>query len=226
MALNPKKGYDDPFKGVEKLLEHHVQLSRLSAKHEAEVSMAVQNFAIDADNLKTEAAPSMKEIPSVQQHLSKTKCCEDQISPIGLYQIVTEPCQVRQSHVLTSPPISRLKKGTLVEVLEVVTVNHRVRGRIRVPAGWLSLCTPDGNSVWAVKDKKERWAVKQPEPLSPQRLGTSQEGTPWAKQQPLPLSPEAKDLYAIMKESYRDYSNGEIGLPAPREEVSSGEESC
>lgn len=85
----------------------------------------------------------------------------------GTYEIIVDFTAVGPSVALGSV-ITELEEGTFVDVLEVVNrVNDkRVRGRIRSPAGWISLCSTEDPKRWA---RRVDAGSQRPAPLTPTR---------------------------------------------------------
>jgi len=67
----------------------------------------------------------------------------------GPYIIVHSGAAVGPKAAPGDEPIASLNYGDRVEVLEVRQIQNRVRGRIRCPAGWLSLASLDCGHRWA-----------------------------------------------------------------------------
>jgi len=73
----------------------------------------------------------------------------------GVYEILHDNAVVKAGPVITSPEVSRVRKGDLVNVVEVETLESeaRVKGRIQEPPGWISLLDLQNNFRWARSQK-------------------------------------------------------------------------
>merc|ERR1712217_504269 len=67
--------------------------------------------------------------------------------------VITKMSAVKSGISTKSPHIGTLSGDTLVEVLQVVSYikENRVRGRIKKPAGWISILNIEDGTRWAVK---------------------------------------------------------------------------
>ncbi|CAL1162213.1 unnamed protein product [Cladocopium goreaui] len=110
----------------------------------------------------------------------------------GVYIIQHESAMVRTDISLTSPELTELPQGTMVNVVEVVldycdeeTTAQRKRGRLQHPDGWISLLDRDTNYRFAERAKIQepfgKWVSKKDmeltvEPNSAEALSTVQDG--------------------------------------------------
>lgn len=74
----------------------------------------------------------------------------------GIYEILYDAV-VKSGAVITSPEVARVRKGELVNVVEVEIVESeaRVRGRLEEPPGWISLLDLQSNYRWARSQKSK-----------------------------------------------------------------------
>jgi len=90
----------------------------------------------------------------------------------GVYTIVHDNTAVSQSVVASPPVIARLPLGTRVVVKEVVhrPQEDRVRGRLELPEGWISIRDMNDGYRWAKKEKHRAVAdSSQPSTSEPSR---------------------------------------------------------
>jgi len=83
--------------------------------------------------------------PAPRETASDVATAKDRL---GKYKIV-QRAKLQSGNQLNSPFIGKLELGTVIEVVEVDVIGKRVQGRVEHPAGWLSLRTKDGNTIWA-----------------------------------------------------------------------------
>lgn len=88
----------------------------------------------------------------------------------GTYTIVHNGTKVGTSAELTGSAISELSSGASVRVLEVVRLemDKRVRARLEVPAGWISLVNTETGFRWATKAPSAAGAPPPPPPRVPE----------------------------------------------------------
>lgn len=88
-----------------------------------------------------------------EEHKTKIACSiKVRDLTVGRYKITYEGIRVGPEAELGHAPITHLPRGTEVNVLEVVEVEHRIRARIDHPAGWISLMNTDSGFLWATLD--------------------------------------------------------------------------
>lgn len=88
---------------------------------------------------------------------------------VGEHTIVIRGTIVTETEDINSRTVAILPNGTVVNVLEIrdLKADHRVRGRIEKPAGWISLRHTDDNYSWTVP-KDVRRKAEEPPPQEPE----------------------------------------------------------
>jgi len=103
---------------------------------------------------------------------------------VGEHTIVIRGTIVTETEDINSRTVAILPNGTVVNVLEIrdLKADHRVRGRIEKPAGWISLRHTDDNYSWTVP-KDVRRKAEEPPPQEPEK-----------KDEPAPSPPDPKEV--------------------------------